>query len=112
MTSDVALSHVRLPSRGDLEPLSLSRLRGRISYVSDAPGEHRLHAENLNFRLADGTRFGPSNLGFECTSGTNGSPRACSFTASEIRIGTLLDLAPSLPIPNNARRMLGKRDAA
>ena len=112
VTSDVALSHVRLPSRGDLEPLSLSRLRGRISYASDAPGEHRLSAENLNFRLADGTRFGPSNLGFECTSGTNGSPRACSFTASEIRIGTLLDLAPSLPIPNDARRMLGKRDAS
>ncbi len=106
-TADLALGRVVARFNSTLPPVRLSHLSGRFTYENDGAGGHAVAASALEFAGSDRRlRFGPAEITSACDTDASGSLLGCSFSASEISIDTLSQLAPSLPIPDSARSFL------
>ncbi|MBK9445069.1 MAG: TIGR02099 family protein [Betaproteobacteria bacterium] len=105
LTTDLALSDVRLRLAKNLPELRLTSLNGRLGGRLQADG-FAASAKGLSLGLEDGTQVPPTDFSFDWqAAGERGSIRG-SGTASRINLQRLSHLAAYLPLDANSRKLL------
>lgn len=120
-TADVALRDVSVRLAGDVQPLELAQVNGRVT-VDRGPEGVRITADGLGFETAEGRRWPTGRLSLSWRQhqvlsvadlAKSPGPQAVTggeFSAEQLDLALMAELAERLPIGAGVRRLLDELD--
>ena len=105
VTNDWAMRDVQVRLGTKLQPLALTTLQGRLAWQQTEQAL-RLETQNLAFRTADGLNWPGGNVQWRWQAPTAGEPEQNHFTAVDLDLATLSQVATRLPLNQKAHQWL------
>jgi uncharacterized protein (TIGR02099 family) len=105
VTNDWAMSDVQVRLGAKLQALALSTLNGRLTWYQAEQGV-RLETQNLAFRTRDGLNWPGGNVQWRWQAATGTAPEQSHFTAVDLDLATMSQVATRLPLDTRAHAWL------
>lgn len=105
--ADLVLVDVQATLAPELQPLSLSRLEGRVGWKSDG-SEREIFTEHLAFSGSGGAHFDPTDFKLVLSPATAAHPASGQMEMSNLQLAPLMQVAANLPLPERWRHELSR----